>query len=265
MFLNLACGSKLIQSSQWINIDFSSPLDGVKSCNILRGLPYTNSSFDLIYSAQFVEHLTLPQLSFVLQECHRVLKPNGIIRLVTPDLEELTSQYLRCLKEVRNQPDSKILSEQYNWIRLEIFDQVVRDVSGGEMSTFLSNISQECNEFVLKRLGYSHDNDKVSNHQKKKSIAKRIQSKSMRLLEDCFLRVLPKNYRIGSFRNSGEVHRFLHDEHSLTTELRLNGFSNVARMSHDTSFSPDWHLNNLDIIDNKIDGPFSLILEGTKI
>ena len=264
MYLNLACGSKLIQSPEWVNVDFSSPLEGVQSLNILKGLPFDNCSFDFIYSSQFVEHLTLPQLSFVLDECYRTLKPNGIIRLVTPDLEELVSQYLILLREVRSKTNNELLSEKYNWIRLEIFDQIVRDDSGGDMSSFLNNLSSECSDFIFQRLGYSHFDRKVIRFQKKKNIFKRLYSKSAFLAKSFILALLPEYYRIGVFRNSGEVHRYLHDEHSLSRELYSNGFSNVARMSHGTSGFAEWPTNNLDIIDNKLDGPFSMIIEAVK-
>ena len=172
MYLNLACGSKLIQSIQGVNVDFSSPLEGVQSLNILKGLPFDNCSFDFIYSSQFVEHLTLSQLSFVLDECYRILKPNGIIRLVIPDLEELVSQYLILLREVRSKTNNVTLSEKYNWIRPDIFDQIVRDDSGGDISSFSNNLSSECSDFVFQRLGYSHFDRKVIRFKKKKIFLK---------------------------------------------------------------------------------------------
>ena len=69
---NLACGSKVVSSGNWTNIDFSSPVSNVIEVNILKGLCFPDNSFNVVYSAQFIEHLTLEQsekLFEKLSEC----------------------------------------------------------------------------------------------------------------------------------------------------------------------------------------------------
>jgi len=56
---------------------------------------HDDNSVDLIYLGQMIEHLnpvyqTLP----FLKECHRMMKPGGVIRITTPDLEILLKAYL---------------------------------------------------------------------------------------------------------------------------------------------------------------------------
>jgi SAM-dependent methyltransferase len=47
--------------------------------------PYEDNSFDIIYTKSFVEHINNPE--FFLNECKRVLKPNGKILNLVPDWE----------------------------------------------------------------------------------------------------------------------------------------------------------------------------------
>jgi predicted SAM-dependent methyltransferase len=49
---------------------------------------------DIIYSSHMLEHIRRDQAAFILRECHRVIKPDGIVRLVVPDLEVLVRAYL---------------------------------------------------------------------------------------------------------------------------------------------------------------------------
>lgn len=48
-------------------------------------LPFENNNFDLITSISVIEHLTQKQASNFLKEAKRILKPQGIIFIVTPN------------------------------------------------------------------------------------------------------------------------------------------------------------------------------------
>lgn len=128
--LNIACGSRY--HKDWINIDFY-PQENVLKVNVLKGLPFDNDLFDVVYSSHFLEHLTPEQADFVLSEIYRILKPGGIIRIVVPDLENICKEYLRILDLVRK--DSSY-DEFYEWIVIELIDQLVRVKSGGKMLEF---------------------------------------------------------------------------------------------------------------------------------
>jgi len=85
--LNLACGAKVSPVGNWANVDYSSPMENVIEMNILDGLTFPDGSFDVVYTAQFVEHLMPQEAAMVLREIRRVLKPGGVLRIVTPDME----------------------------------------------------------------------------------------------------------------------------------------------------------------------------------
>lgn len=50
-------------------------------------LPFKNNSIDYIFSEHFFEHLFLDEALSLFKECHRVLKPKGVIRTCVPDAD----------------------------------------------------------------------------------------------------------------------------------------------------------------------------------
>jgi len=46
--------------------------------------------------------------------------------------------------------------------------------------------------------------------------------------------------------NTGEVHRWMYDRHSLTRLLSEAGFVNIRQISNTTSRIPEWDQQNLD-------------------
>lgn len=63
--------------------------------DIVNGVPYPDNSVDRIYLGQIVEHLS-PRHQFpaLMKECYRALRPGGIMRITTPDLDLLIQAYL---------------------------------------------------------------------------------------------------------------------------------------------------------------------------
>lgn len=53
-----------------------------------------DSSVDIIFSSHMVEHIPQCRLPLVFAEFWRVLKPGGLVRLLTPDLKKLASAYV---------------------------------------------------------------------------------------------------------------------------------------------------------------------------
>ena len=73
--------------------------------------------------------------------------------------------------------------------------------------------------------------------------------------------VVSKSSRIGRFRQSGEVHRYMHDVYSLTHLLESQGFSSITKIDPYTSAISDWDKYELDVINGQPDGPFALYVE----
>lgn len=116
MVLNLGCGHKVSAHPDVINIDWSIYLrlrrsrllsfiasfllDGerrgrfqklpanIVAHNLRRGIPCPDSSADVIFHSNMLEHLDREDAERFLTEALRVLKPGGIHRIVVPDLEQ---------------------------------------------------------------------------------------------------------------------------------------------------------------------------------
>lgn len=64
-----------------------------KQANIeTEGLPYDPQAFDLVYAAELIEHLVNPD--YFLEECWRVLKPDGYLLISTPNLQAWYNRFL---------------------------------------------------------------------------------------------------------------------------------------------------------------------------
>lgn len=88
--LHLACGPNVVDG--WENIDIlKSP--GIKNLDLRKPMPYRDRSVDAIFHEHFIEHLTKKEAESFFKECHRILKPNAVMRVGWPDLKKLIDAY----------------------------------------------------------------------------------------------------------------------------------------------------------------------------
>lgn len=89
--LHIGCGQQAIPG--WINID-NQGLPGVDQVlDVRQGLPFAGVS--AVYAEHFLEHLAFEDGLRFLAECRRVLQPDGVLRLSTPNLEWVLSTHYR--------------------------------------------------------------------------------------------------------------------------------------------------------------------------
>lgn len=275
-YLNIGCGT--VFDPSWVNIDIVSTSPMVISHNILKGLPFAECHFNACYSSHLIEHLTQNEAQKLLRECLRVLSSGGIIRLAVPDLEAIAKNYLTSLEQAIN-GDSKA-EANYSWMMLELYDQTVRNYSGGEMGKYLSNPAIENKEFVLSRIGNEAESywqkDNISTLNKENLLTK-LKNKNLLLLIKksriamakllVFLiggREYTKAFEEGIFRVSGEVHQWMYDRFSLKRMLEQCGFVNIKICKADESSIPNFNSYSLDILKGKVRKPDSLFMEGSK-
>jgi len=76
----------------WIKIDYRRA-DFNIDLNSTFVLPFKSSSINVIYTSHTIEHLSNDRVCYLLQECYRILKPGGVIRVEVPDVEKLVQLY----------------------------------------------------------------------------------------------------------------------------------------------------------------------------
>jgi predicted SAM-dependent methyltransferase len=98
--LQLGAGSNDLPS--WLSSEGFAPSSFTHSLNIASNyiyldvcqpFPFEDNSLDYIFHEHVVEHLNYHQAQFMLQECFRILKPGGRIRIATPDLQVFVELY----------------------------------------------------------------------------------------------------------------------------------------------------------------------------
>jgi predicted SAM-dependent methyltransferase len=86
--LQLGCGGRI--KPGWINTDLSQnsegSVDGI--LDLRRPFPFASETCLEIYSNHVFEHLPYPNIAeHILRESHRILVPEGLFRVVVPDLQ----------------------------------------------------------------------------------------------------------------------------------------------------------------------------------
>lgn len=68
--------------------------NNIKWADATKQIPLPDNSVEVLYTCHMVEHLCRDDLKRFFKEAMRILVPNGIIRVVVPDLRKLVDQYL---------------------------------------------------------------------------------------------------------------------------------------------------------------------------
>jgi SAM-dependent methyltransferase len=76
----------------WLNTDVQIfRLGHVEFLDATRPFPLPDAAFDYVYSEHQIEHIPLEAGERMLAECFRVLRPGGVVRIATPDLERMAA------------------------------------------------------------------------------------------------------------------------------------------------------------------------------
>lgn len=275
LLVNVGCGA--VAHASWSNFDVVPQLAHVQALDVRRGLPLVDGVAAAVYSSHVLEHLTDSEARPFLAEMRRVLEPGGVIRLVVPDLEVICRNYLHQLDELRS--GATMSRFAYQFTLLELFDQVVRDQSGGELIAAYRGALSADQAHVLARHGAeavpfvgkpcAHSGPSVSTA---KPPPRAISSTWARLRWQVLLaccRVVGgksavNKLRIGAFRQSGEVHRTMYDSYSLATLLVSQGFCDVRTVSAHESAILGFSAYGLDAVGGSVRKPDSLFVEARK-
>lgn len=259
--LNLGCGSRF--HNDWVNVNITSTGKGIIAYNLREGIPFDSNTFDVIYHSHFLEHLSKADGFILIKECYRVLKPGGIIRIATPDLEQIIKNYTHYLHQSLN--NDKIAQFRYDFTMIELFDQCVRTFNGGELGKLYRKGKLLDPNFVHQRTGFK---PQVNPEQGVTNFFKLLHNLSVNIKDALFKFILGNDYhyyKLGKFRLSGEVHQWLYDRFSLKKLLVQNKFNNIRVCKATESKILNWNSYHLDIDQDKIvSKPDSIFMEAMK-
>lgn len=253
--VNLGCGKTY--HSDWDNYDLVPAHDSVRPLDLLKKFPLGNSCYDFCYSSHVLEHMPRGHASVFLKEIYRILRPDGVVRIVVPDLEGIVRRYLVELEAAATGDESAL--PRHQWMTIELLDQLTRTFSGGFMGRLWYSRPLLSRELIEERLGGE------ASHWLSKADTNFLTGEPPLTNEQVF--------QVGStspadevkFRNQGEIHRWMYDRISLCALLVEAGFHDIKVCSATESRIPEFNSYSLDVDDHgAVRKPDSLFMEGVK-
>lgn len=92
--LKINLGSGHWKFNDWVNVDIDLASKPDLVANLAANLPFADGAARLLHTEDFIDQLELDQAADFLSECHRILAPGGVLRVLTPDLGMLAHLYL---------------------------------------------------------------------------------------------------------------------------------------------------------------------------
>lgn len=266
--LNVGCGRHFHPA--WRNIDLVSVDPAVEQYDIRRGLPGPDQRYAAVYHSHVLEHLEPDQGRRLLSECLRVLKPGGVLRIVVPDLERIAELYLQMLRGAwKGDPLSQA---NYEWITLELLDQLVRSRSGGRMGPFMIATDHADCHFMQSRVGREIESCEPhrrltakQNQPARLPWRHRLRKWRVSMARSAVRALLgtagADAFNEGLFRQEGEVHRWMYDRYSLRSICESLGFVDFRVCGANESGIEGFASFELDSAGDRIRKPDSLFVE----
>ncbi|MDP6443200.1 MAG: methyltransferase domain-containing protein [Pirellulaceae bacterium] len=267
--INLGCGRRTHPA--WLNLDLVAHNTDVTVHDLRRGIPVPANGCDVVYHSHVLEHMAPEDAQRLLVECHRALRPGGVLRIAVPDLEALARAYIDALERAVETGETA----DADWMRVELLDQMVRTRSGGRMRELALDSSLPNESFVAGRIG--EEFSMGPGQRRRKSLSERCRPREVgrklrklrQLLTSFVVRALDgksgyQAYRSGLFRQSGEIHQWMYDRVSLRGLLEQIGFHQVTVCRADESSIPDFASFELDTSQGLPRKPDSIYVEAEK-
>jgi predicted SAM-dependent methyltransferase len=274
--INLACGTTYLKSDLWLNVDWSSTEPEISKVNLLDKLPFADNSFELAYTSHFIEHLKPADFDSFITECFRILSPEGILRIVTPNWDEMLGEYINQIKN-KNYKFA-------DYVRLEIIDQCVRLHPGGRLrEVYKEAVSDpELVSYIEMRSGRLKSTKTLREINKDRPFVRlinfchkirrlklyKVVKRAQKIYILFIVRLLPEWFRRYNvaLTDPGEKHMWLFTQRELIERLSSIGFKNVITLDHQSTGSRIQDCLKLDSTAEGAPrkGKLSMFIEATK-
>jgi predicted SAM-dependent methyltransferase len=182
LLLNLGCGTKASPHPDVVNIDWSMYLrlsrrpllrrlalmvlnetrrerllalpSNVQAHNIAKGIPFDDHSVDVVYHSHLLEHLDRDVAERFMHEVRRVLRGDGIQRIVVPDLEAICRDYLDHLQHCADREEEWSRHDEY--VAALIEQSVRRDAYGSSQQRPIRRYMENAMLGDARRRGETH-------------------------------------------------------------------------------------------------------------
>ena len=237
-------------------------------------LPFAANSFEAIYSFHAIEHLGPDSGRRFVRDLYRLLKPEGICRISTPDLEFHASEYLSSLRSQDEAPSADHYAD-YQWAVSNLIDQMARTSSGGTMwalicrnefrSDYIRKLNGDLLEFIaLEMAKTARATSPTLSGRFKRAVRQPalIGRKLASIAQAWFRRFSP---RPSYLELSHERNLWFYDRISLGQLFAQAGFQQIEVKDYRSSSIPDWKRYDFD---RSVRGDYplepSLYMEGVK-
>ncbi len=128
--LQIGTGPNLLPG--WLNSDllpdlFREHRDEVVFLDARRRFPLDDLTFDYIFAEHQIEHVRVQEAVSMMEECFRVLRPGGRLRIATPDLAAILGLY--------SEPFDEAERHYVDWV----MERFLPHVSGGNRHCYVIN------------------------------------------------------------------------------------------------------------------------------
>jgi predicted SAM-dependent methyltransferase len=122
--INLGSGHWKLEG--WVNVDIDLESLPDVAANLSGGLPFDTGVARLMHTEDFIDQLEIEKAAEFLCECHRILAPGGILRVLTPDMQKLADLYLNDPKRLREMWEKFVGVDLFLGTAGEVFNSGMR-------------------------------------------------------------------------------------------------------------------------------------------
>jgi len=178
--IHFGCGSYRLDG--WINVDLDRSGRPDVVADLRENIPFQSRSVDYIHSEDFVDQLELDKAYHFFEESHRILKDDGVMRVLTPNLYEFARRYVKQDRSLVRLWDEQIGLPLRTRRMCEIFNLGMR--LGGH--TFLYDGETLCQ--VLRECGFEPQRTRYrqSRHEALRGLDIRSPKTGVSLYYDCY-------------------------------------------------------------------------------